>query len=652
MAPHAPGIRCTPHKFLPTFKAQQVEAELWMLCFGSPGEHQFDVHPIHVVGTPPVFEYHPFHYIDFKEQAYIWKQAAQRTAERIPTCGAEFFMDFGFMRSSTEDYRRPNKSTDRVVTSYDGYLAHLPIVDGASQRVWVFLTSSKDLPIDILRVFMTRFAYETGLVWTDQGGELAWYGAFWNMMLEEFSYVVEPTGADSPSQNDGAEIYNNTLAIKVRTLLYGSWLPAKFWSAALVHVVYLHNWLVHSALNKTPYEAWCGRKPNVTHLKMFGACVCIKQTGTCRCKLDCHNFTGIFLGYTATDQNILYSDLDSGIVKLCHHAIFDEAWYMQPTRPPAAQLLYDLGLESDLEFVLVDGTPHMVSIDPTYAPWPPPLPRSLRSNLKWKCPPHSLRAPLPLQFSTAPVSFGARAARVKSPAKSKKDIAPEVVTEYLIGVEDMAMVYISPDPFYGAFEEELDLCKFDLSRHSTAGLNFFKKDQRLFLALMAPATPGARIPRWRTQICGAWLIAINGTHITTLADAQSIFCCLSNANSHGCTLLHSHPEITPDISLSGLPIMSKSDFSQLTHDQLNNHVDLLKDGLRILWTRAYDIVESGNVCQYVTRVMRLIKGKLLKQDDWHDWQDSEFLQLDQYNAQGMFGDPVQANKEDAVFYLV
>jgi hypothetical protein len=218
---------------------------------------------------------------------------------------------------------------------------------------------------------------------------------------------------------------------------------------------------------------------------------------------------------------------------------------------------------------------------------------------------------------------------------SKKDIAAEVIREYLIGKDDMATIYISPDPFYGAFEEELDLRKFNLSRHSTAGMNFFEKDQRLFLALMAPGTPGARITRWRTRIRGAWLIAIDGTQLTTLADAQSIFHCLSHNHSRGCTLLFLHPEITPDISLSGLPIISKSDFPQLAHDQLNNRVDLLEDGLRILWAQAYDIVESGNVRQYVTQVMQLTRGKLLKQDDWQDWQASEFLQLNQYNAQGM-----------------
>ncbi len=83
-----------------------------MLRFGSSGEHQLDVLPQHLVGTPSVFEYHPFWFVDFKDQAYIRKQAAQRTAERIPTFLAEFFMDFGFMRSSTEDYKCPNKSTD------------------------------------------------------------------------------------------------------------------------------------------------------------------------------------------------------------------------------------------------------------------------------------------------------------------------------------------------------------------------------------------------------------------------------------------------------------------------------------------------------------------------------------------------------------
>jgi hypothetical protein len=226
------------------------------------------------------------------------------------------------------------------------------------------------------------------------------------------------------------------------------------------------------------------------------------------------------------------------------------------------------------------------------------------------------------------------------------------VAEYLIGVDDMAMVYISPDPFRSAFEEELDLRKFDLSHHRTAGLCFFEKDGWLFLASMAPSTPGAQIPHWRTRIRGVWLITINGTSVSSISDAQGVFQQLSATGAPSCTLLFSHSEITPDISNKGLLILSSSDFSQFTHDQLNNCLDLLEEGLRLQKTRSCEIIASGEVLNYTTRVMKLTRGKLLRQDDWADWQESEYLQLNQYDCQGMFGDPVAVDDDAAVFHLV
>ena len=86
------------------------------------------------------------------------------------------------------------------------------------------------------------------------------------------------------------------------------------------------------------------------------------------------------------------------------------------------------------------------------------------------------------------------------------------------------------------------------------------------------------------------------------------------------------------------------------HDQLNNRLDLLEEGLQLQRTRTYDIVASGDILNYTTRVMKLTRGKLLRQDDWNDWQDSEYMQLNQYDSQGMFSEPV-AN-DAAVFHLV
>ena len=50
--------------------------------------------------------------------------------------------------------------------------------------------------------------------------------------------------------------------------------------------------------------------------------------------------------------------------------------------------------------------------------------------------------------------------------------------------------------------------------------------------------------------------------------------------------------------------------------------------------------------------IRLTRGKLLKQDDWNDWGDSEFQQLNQYEVQWMFGYPKYVEKKDAIFNLV
>ena len=274
----------------------------------------------------------------------------------------------------------------------------------------MFLTASKSPPIDIVKEFLTQHGHEDGgCIQTDQGGKLAWSSVFQDMLLRDFHYTLEPTGTDSPSQNGDMEIYNDNFAIRTRTLLYGSGLPAKFWSAALLHSVYLHNRLVHSETKVTPFECYFGMKPDLSHLKLFGSRVCVKRSGDRSCKLDRNDFTGIFLGFTATDHNIIYLDLESGLVKRSHYAQFDEAWYLQSACPPAAQLLFDLGLEVDPED------------DPEEVPPTPPVPWSPLATCvppgdKFQVPPSCIFTPLPLRETLATqCPLTAAAARCSNP---------------------------------------------------------------------------------------------------------------------------------------------------------------------------------------------------------------------------------------------
>jgi hypothetical protein len=82
---------------------------------------------------------------------------------------------------------------------------------------------------------------------------------------------------------------------------------------------------------------------------------------------------------------------------------------------------------------------------------------------------------------------------------------------------------MSPTSYNDALEEELGLCKFDFTRHRTAGMSFLPQDNRLILASMVPSTPGVCIPCWRTRLRGAWLLSVNGTPVQQLADVHQAF---------------------------------------------------------------------------------------------------------------------------------
>jgi hypothetical protein len=106
-----------------------------------------------------------------------------------------------------------------------------------------------------------------------------------------------------------------------------------------------------------------------------------------------------------------------------------------------------------------------------------------------------------------------------------------------------------------------------------------------------------------------------------------VFAALHTAGTSSVTLLFTHPEIRQDILHDGLPIVSSAPFTQQIHDQLNHCWDFLRVAEYLRKAPPYDIVESGDVLNYVSRVMRLTRGKLLNQDDWSDWQGSDYLHV-------------------------
>lgn len=80
--------------------------------------------------------------------------------------------------------------------------------------------------------------------------------------------------------------------------------PKYFWVDAISKVRYVLNMiLIRPILNKTPYELLKGRKPNLSHLYVFGwKCFVLNNGKDGLGKFDAKADEGIFLGYSQSTK--------------------------------------------------------------------------------------------------------------------------------------------------------------------------------------------------------------------------------------------------------------------------------------------------------------------------------------------------------------
>jgi hypothetical protein len=91
---------------------------------------------------------------------------------------------------------------------------------------------------------------------------------------------------------------NKTLMEKARCMLSGVKLGQEFWVEAVGIAYYLVNRSPSSMLDdKTPHEVWIGKKPYLTHLRVFGCDAYVHIPKENKSKLDKKAEKFIFIGY-------------------------------------------------------------------------------------------------------------------------------------------------------------------------------------------------------------------------------------------------------------------------------------------------------------------------------------------------------------------
>ena len=205
---------------------------------------------------------------------------------------------------------RTEDADTKIIESRNGFVCYLLIVDRKTRYMWPFPLKSKSVPLELLRTFLTIHGHLTchnKCIRTDGEGSIAESQQCHNM-LTKLGYTMQRTATDSSSQNGLAERPHQTLATMVRCLLYSSSLPVTFWADALVYATYINNRLYHSGVEDIPFTLWTGRRPDMKHMRAFGAHVSVRRGGSRPTKTDPHYYDGRFLRFAATTRNIVYFD--------------------------------------------------------------------------------------------------------------------------------------------------------------------------------------------------------------------------------------------------------------------------------------------------------------------------------------------------------
>ena len=109
-------------------------------------------------------------------------------------------------------------------------------------------------------------------------------------------------------------------------MLCESSLPKYFWADAVSTSCYVMNGvLIRPILKKTPYELFNGRKPNISHLRVFGcSCFVLNNGKENMGKFDEKADKGIFIGYPSNSHAYKVYNKRLMILKESVHVVFVE----------------------------------------------------------------------------------------------------------------------------------------------------------------------------------------------------------------------------------------------------------------------------------------------------------------------------------------
>jgi hypothetical protein len=637
--------------------------ELWHQRMGHPASRTLRNTQKVIDGIPILPEASSIFCCPFCDKAKMSKShhGGKHSTREAFLPGTAFHMDLGFLRGPDNLQEVLNSGatpTKTIQKSHDGYNCYLLIVDAASRYLWSFLLKNKDPPIDLVDKFLAKhgaakretiittttdgllaksmsfnkLCMETGYsttehdyefeleapdieaatpcphytIRTDNGGELAGSDDF-RQTTGQHGYILETTAPDTSNQNGLVERPHRTIKEKVRCLLYTAGLSIQFWSSALLHAVWLYNRTFHSSLDMSPYQAYTGRRPTVDGLLTFGTRVTPKKSRSRTTALDPNAHDGIFLGYRATMDNIIYWDVHTQRVKTAKHKTFDEVQYgtNPANRSPAAKHLLEIATGAPHHH---NRTDNLRETDkPEYDQQPDsPLDANLQTILD------------------SPLPQSAAAAKVQQPT------AVELR-------QQLEMLDVTTNIFEPAVSETLQL----KGTHDTLGLITQQHPEYSETVVFQRCHPGTvshkTIRRWKSRLKGSIIRMIDDITIINEKQLKDVIRDKRRKGQQQVKVQFAQP-IWSSMTGEGLPTLHFDQLNVIAH-----HLHTINTG-EDPWTdkTKWPPITDESIRMAINKglaIPKITRRKAMQTESWTKFRDSEWIQLDKYSNQDMFGEP-------------
>lgn len=215
------------------------------------------------------------------------------------------------------------------VRSRKGHQYWITFIDECTElRVVVFLKRKSDA----FEAFKTFKAYAENALncrikrfHDDKGGE--YMSNSFRTFLEQSGIQHTHSTRNRPQQNGIAERANRTIDEHATAMLAQANMPASFKADAVAAYVHVWNRTLTSNSDKTPYERWFGKQPDVSHLRIWGCTSYVHIQRDKRTGIGSHMEKAIFIGYPSEYKAWEFYNPITRKEIVCERAEFDERYF-------------------------------------------------------------------------------------------------------------------------------------------------------------------------------------------------------------------------------------------------------------------------------------------------------------------------------------